>query len=226
VPWPSLRRPASDCTTFSEDPRLSHRRPTSGRGIGIPMHEDRTSRASGQVLRTPDWCLVLGIRPMRGCLSRGLTIVTWVMCAACAHATDAQVGEPPVRQGQVSAPQLPCDFSGEVPRTKQGNAVQYTSAEMKLRATRRVDLSGFIKQADMRGTAIVDVLVGASGQVVCMKNSTSHLLIRVEVERALKSWTFRAAEVKGRRVAYLGRLEFTLCNILCGEQGPSMTLLK
>jgi Gram-negative bacterial TonB protein C-terminal len=128
--------------------------------------------------------------------------------------------------GQTSSAGMPCKFSGELQRTPSGKAVWYTSDEMKRRATHKVELSGFIRQADIKGTAIVEVLVGTSGEVVCMKSLAKHPLIRAEVEKALKSWTFRPAEVNGRAVAYLGRLEFTLCNILCGDQGPSMTLLK
>ena len=128
--------------------------------------------------------------------------------------------------GQTSSAGLPCKFSGELQRTASGKVVWYTSDEMKGRATHKVELSGFIRQADIKGTAVVEVLVGTSGEVVCLKSLAKHPLIRVEVEKALKSWTFRPAEVNGRAVAYLGRLEFTLCNILCGDQGPSMTLLK
>ena len=131
-----------------------------------------------------------------------------------------------VALGQTSSAGLPCKFSGELLRTPGGKAVWYTSDEMKDRATHKVELSGFIRQADIKGTAIVEVLVGTSGEVVCLKSLARHPLIRVEVEKALKSWTFKRAEVNGRPVAYLGRLEFTLCNILCGDQGPSMTLLK
>ena len=131
-----------------------------------------------------------------------------------------------VALGQSPSPQLPCDFSGELLRTNEGRVVQYASDEMKRRATRKVDVSGSIKQADIKGTAIVDVLVGTSGEVVCMKSLIGHAMIRKGVETALRSWTFRRAEVGGKPVSYLGRLEFTLCNINCSEQGSSMTLLK
>jgi hypothetical protein len=123
-------------------------------------------------------------------------------------------------------PQLPCDFSGELLRTTHGKVVQYTSAEMKTRATRKVDVGGFMKQLDIKGTVILDILVGVSGEVVCLKSLIGHPLIRAQVEKALRSWRFKQAEMSGKRVAYLGRLEFTLCNINCGTQGTSMTLLK
>jgi hypothetical protein len=41
---------------------------------------------------------------------------------------------------------------------------------MKQRATHKVDVNGFIKQADIKGTAIIDILVGTSGEVVCAKS--------------------------------------------------------
>lgn len=127
---------------------------------------------------------------------------------------------------QTPAAKLPCSFRGDLLRTAACKLVRFTSAEMKERATRKVELSGLIRQADIRGTAIVDLLVGTSGEVVCLKSEARYPLVRAEVEKALKSWTFRPAESNGRAVAYVGRLQFTLCNILCGEQDTSMTLLK
>lgn len=97
---------------------------------------------------------------------------------------------------------------------------------MKQRATHKVDVGDFLNQVEIKGTVIVDVLVGTSGEVVCVKSLNVHPIIRVEVEKALKSWKFKAAEVNGKRIAYLGRLEFTLCNLNCGDKGSSMTLLK
>jgi Gram-negative bacterial TonB protein C-terminal len=131
-----------------------------------------------------------------------------------------------VAVGQTPSPKIPCDFSGELLRTRQGRIVRYTSDEMKQRATHKVDVNGFIKQADIKGTAIVDILVGTSGEVVCAKSLIGHPIIRGPVETALRSWQFKPAELEGKPVAYLGRLEFTLCNISCGKEGPSMTLLK
>ena len=128
--------------------------------------------------------------------------------------------------GQTVGVKLPCVYRGDLLRASDGKVVRFSSAEMKDRATRRVELGGILRQADISGTAIVDVLVGADGEVVCLKCQARHAFIRVEVEKAVKSWAFKPAESKGKPVAYLGRLQFRLCNILCGEQGPSMTLLK
>lgn len=97
---------------------------------------------------------------------------------------------------------------------------------MKKRATYRVDISSFLKQVDIKGTAIVDVLVDSSGGVACVKSLAGHPMIRVEVEKALKNWTFKPASYNGHGVAYLGEMAFQLCNISCGDRGPSMTLLK
>jgi TonB-like protein len=120
----------------------------------------------------------------------------------------------------------PCEYGGELLRQSQHQIKLFTSDEMKARATHKQDIVGMIKQADIKGTAIVDVLVGPDGQVVCTKSLTGHPMVRVSVEDALRKWKFSPAEVDGRRVAYLGRMEFTLCNISCGESGPSMTIVK
>lgn len=132
----------------------------------------------------------------------------------------------PFSGGQTFAPQVPCDFSGQLFQTAEGKTALYGSDEMKQRATHKVDVSDFMKQADIKGTIIVDVLVGVSGNVVCLKSLIGHPIIRREVEKALRSWTFEPAKARGQPVAYLGRLEFTLCNISCGKGGFSMTILK
>jgi hypothetical protein len=124
------------------------------------------------------------------------------------------------------AGQLPCEFSDPLLKTKSGVAVQYTSDEMKRRARRKTELSGLIRNADLKGTAKVTLLIGTSGEVVCLKVAATHPLVKVSVERALSSWTFKQEHMNGEPVAYLGRLEFFLCNINCGASGNSMTLLK
>lgn len=123
------------------------------------------------------------------------------------------------------AGQVPCGFSGKLRRTETGELAWYSSEEMKKRAVRKVDVGQFLKQADVKGTDLVDVLVDRSGKVICV-HSTGHPLIRVEVEKAVSQWTFRRAEIEGQPTAYLGRMRFDMCNILCGERGPSVTLLE
>jgi len=121
---------------------------------------------------------------------------------------------------------VPCAYRAPLLRGAGGELTVFSSSEMKGRATHKVELGGFLRQADIKGTAVVDVLVGPAGEVVCLRVHAAHPLIRTGVEKTLKSWTFELATVQSKPVAYLGRLEFNLCNILCGEQGPSMTLLK
>jgi hypothetical protein len=121
---------------------------------------------------------------------------------------------------------LPCKFSGPILKTPSGAVLRYTSSEMKDRATRKVDVSGLILNADVKGTAKVDLLIGTSGEVICLKIAAIHPLIRTALERALSSWAFKREELDGRPIAYLGRLEFFLCNINCGKSGSFMTLLK
>jgi hypothetical protein len=128
--------------------------------------------------------------------------------------------------GQTSSVQPPCDYSGKLLRSGKGEIVPFTSDEMKERATHKADVGGLMKRTDIRGTVIVDILVDPAGKVFCEKTLDGHPIIRDEVEKAWRAWTFKPSKMNEEPVAYLGRLEFFLCNIGCGEQGVSMTLLK
>jgi len=121
---------------------------------------------------------------------------------------------------------MPCAFNGKLLRDSKGRIFRYESAEMKRRATARVDLKGLIKQLDISTVVLVDVLVGVSGEVVCTKSLAGLPIARKPTEDALRSWRFKTATADAEPVAYLGRLEFTLCNTSCSDEGPSMTLLK
>jgi hypothetical protein len=132
----------------------------------------------------------------------------------------------PLATAQTKPHSLPCDFSGELLHEDKGKPVWFTSDQMKSRATQREEIGPMLKQADIKGAAIVDVLVNASGGVACVKSLAGHPMIRAGVEKALKKWTFKTATDGGHAVAYLGEMEFSLCNISCGDAGPSMTLLK
>ncbi|MBN8733147.1 MAG: energy transducer TonB [Acidobacteria bacterium] len=127
---------------------------------------------------------------------------------------------------QPEQPALPCPFSNELLRHADGTVVWMKSKEMRLRAVRKVDIKGPVKQADIKATVIIDVLVDASGDVACLHTRTAHPLVKLAVESALKQWRFKPQTVNGRPVAFAGRLRFDLCNILCGGDGPSMTLLN
>ncbi len=89
-----------------------------------------------------------------------------------------------------------------------------------------MDIGPVLKQADIRDTEIIELIVGPSGAVVCVKSVLGLPMVRPEIEKALKNWTFTPANMDGKPVAYLGEMEFSLCNTRCGEDGPSMTLLK
>ena len=128
--------------------------------------------------------------------------------------------------GQEGDVRTPCEYSGGLLRRDDGQVARFESDDMKKRATRKMDISGFLKQVDIKGTAVIDVLVGPTGEVVCAKTLLGHPIIRAEVEKAVRAWRFKPETVSAKPVAYLGRLEFYLCNISCGEQGVSMTLLK
>lgn len=121
---------------------------------------------------------------------------------------------------------LPCDYSGNMLRKPTGDIIRFNSEEMKARATRKVDISDFMKRVDLKGTAIIDVLVGPSGDVVCAKTLLGHPIFSGEVEKAVHAWTFKPEKVNGEAVAYVGRMQFYLCNISCGDQGISMSIVK
>jgi phage-related minor tail protein len=121
---------------------------------------------------------------------------------------------------------LPCSFTDELLQNSKGQPLWFKSDQMKTRATYKEDIGSFLKQADVKGTAMVDVLVNSAGGVACVKSLAGHPIVRSGVEKALKKWTFKTASQNGHAVAYLGEMEFSLCNISCGDAGPSMTILK
>jgi hypothetical protein len=100
---------------------------------------------------------------------------------------------------------------------------------MKKRAKHKVDLDSPIlklKELDFYSTVVVSVLVGASGEVVCAKSISGISMARLPVEKALRAWTFKPEKQNGKPVAYLGQLDFYLCNTDCGEEPFGVTLLK
>jgi hypothetical protein len=131
-----------------------------------------------------------------------------------------------VAQCQAS-PKLPCDYSGNLLTTREGNIVRFSSDEMKERATHKVDLdSPLLKQLDFSSTMVVEVLVDKSGEVVCMKTISGISFARKPVEAALQEWKFKPEKLDGKPIAYLGQLNFLLCNLDCGKEAFGVTLLK
>ncbi len=65
--------------------------------------------------------------------------------------------------------EVPCAYSGHVLRSDQGTLLRYPSSAMKSRAIRKVDVGEFLKQADIKGATVVDVVVGEHGEVICVK---------------------------------------------------------
>jgi len=112
-------------------------------------------------------------------------------------------------------------------RNEQDALVLFKSDEMKKEATHKVDLdSPILKQMDFRSLIVVAVLVGASGEVVCVKTISGIDFARKPVEKALKSWTFEPKKQDGKPIAFLGQLNFLLCNLDCGNEVFGVTLLK
>jgi hypothetical protein len=128
--------------------------------------------------------------------------------------------------GTKERPRLPCEYPETVSRRYPNTAFSMSSDAMKQRATKRVDLSGSLKQVDIRGTVGVDVLVGADGNVVCAKGVYGHPMLLSGVVEAVRRWRFKPVKENNVPVAYVGKLDFALCNIGCGKGGSSMTLLK
>src|ERR1700678_1643914 len=123
-------------------------------------------------------------------------------------------------------PHPPCEYSRPLLRGPEGETVQYTSDVMKAKALRKRDLRSDSKQMDLREITILDVLISPKGEVVCTKTLVGLAVLRREIEQAVSSWKFEPVQSHGKPIAYLGRLEFRLCNTGCGASGTSMTLLK
>ncbi len=142
---------------------------------------------------------------------RILVAITTFLCSAAA--------------GQTRKTALPCEYSGPLFRDSAGAIVQKKSDEMKARATHKQDLDAATKQIDAKGTVSVNVIVDAEGHVFCTKALVGHPILSKPIQEALRHWTFAPAEVNGKRIGYTGLLQFTLCNISCGDAG-SMSILK
>jgi len=128
--------------------------------------------------------------------------------------------------GTNEKPRLPCEYSGAVSRKYPNTAFAMPSDAMKQRATKRVDFPLPVKQIDIRGMVAVDVLVGNDGNVVCVQGFYGHPMLLKYVEDAVEQWKFKPLKENSSPVAYVGKLDFALCNIGCGEAGSSMSLLK
>lgn len=134
---------------------------------------------------------------------------------------------PQVAPAQTASGELPCSYYGELLRDDAGNLLRFTFQQMKARATHKVDISpGFMGYRDFRATIILKVLVGANGKVLCTKSVLEFPVADAEVEKAVRQWKFKPARKNGKPVASLGLLRFYLCNISCGKEGMSMSLLQ
>jgi len=128
--------------------------------------------------------------------------------------------------GQTQQTALACAFGGSLLRDSRGEIVQYTSNEMKHRATSKEDWNGFIKQVDFSSTMVLKLLISESGEVVCVKTISGIPMARKPTEDAVRKWKFKVATMNGKPVSYIGWLNFTLCNTSCGSEEFGVTLLK
>jgi hypothetical protein len=69
---------------------------------------------------------------------------------------------------KTAQPQLPCKISQRLAE-RDGKPIWFASDEMKRRATKKADVGGVLKNADVNATVIASVLVGTSGDVECLK---------------------------------------------------------
>ena len=115
-------------------------------------------------------------------------------------------------------PHLPCEYSGTLSRKYPNTAFPLRSDRMKRRATKKVDVTGPVLQADIRGAVGLEVLVGPNGSVVSAKGAYGHPMLVREVESAVRQWTFKPLRENNAPVAYVGHLDFTLCNIGCAPR--------
>jgi hypothetical protein len=123
-------------------------------------------------------------------------------------------------------PQLPCSFKGDLFRVKN-KAKWFNAAEMKDRAVEKVDVGRVLKNMDVNATVIASVLVASDGRVECLKIiSPDFAPVVAEVDKALRQWKFKPMVQDGKRVLYVGWLEFQFCRIGCGEGKSSVTLLE
>jgi hypothetical protein len=54
--------------------------------------------------------------------------------------------------------------------------------------------------------------------VVCTAGYYGHPMVLKDVEEAVRQWTFKPLRENNKPVAYVGKLDFTLCNVGCAEQ--------
>lgn len=130
-------------------------------------------------------------------------------------------------RAQSASVRLPCAFDGALLLDDHGAIVRFDSDGMKKRATHKEDLPGLFKMIDGRAVVYIDVLVGPRGEVICSKAITdANGIFGNAVEKAMAGWTFEPAKRRGKPIAYLGRMQFTLCNSGCRDGEWGMTLLR
>jgi hypothetical protein len=131
----------------------------------------------------------------------------------------------PAGTANPAEPSLPCGVRGELAK-ENGKAIWLTSEAMKRRATKKVDVGGILKNADVNAAVIASLVVGTDGQVECLKIiSPTHPMVVSEVDKALKQWKFKPMEKDGKPVSYVGSLQFQFCRVGCAEGKSSVTLL-
>ena len=96
---------------------------------------------------------------------------------------------------------------------------------MKQHATKRVDLSGSLKQVDIRGTVGVDVLVGADGSVVCARGVCGPPILLSAVVEAVRRCRFKPLNENNVSVVTSGSLILPYVTSAKASQGLGVALV-
>jgi hypothetical protein len=108
----------------------------------------------------------------------------------------------PQRSGQV----WPCGLGGDV--LKRGKVVVWLPFdELDRRATRRVALK-LPPTLRVAGSVTVDVIIGADGQVKCVRAQKGHPILKKAAIEAARDWTFRPYDLDGSPQVVCGHLLF------------------
>jgi len=82
------------------------------------------------------------------------------------------------------------------------------SKELKKRAVYKASPEPFYRNPKLNVTVVVKVLVNIKGEVECVKVDSGPTLFHYPSSQAIKRWLFKHMVIKGKSVAFLGRMLF------------------
>jgi TonB family protein len=103
-----------------------------------------------------------------------------------------------------------CQAEGPVLADKSGKPVWLSTDALLKRATRCAapQMPPLLRQAELNGQVLVDILVDGRGQVQCVRVVSGHPLLTGSAVDAAKNWTFRPMRKNGKKVSFYGHLRF------------------